>query len=341
MYVEDEAKPNELHPDAVTISFVIPALNEERNIGRTLSSITSAAERKFAFEIILCDNGSSDRTRDIARDSGATVYDCTHRSIGAMRNFGASRARGEVLVFLDADVSLTKQWGNCIVGTLAELERSPDVIMGSQCLPPDSRGLLNRYWFASFGNGALTHLGSGHMVMRKSLFERLGGFAEHLRTGEDYDLCKRVERIGGKVVENPALEVIHDGFPENLREFVRRECWHGAGDLTSLAFAVRSKVVLAGLLHLGLQVAAVSSLAVGRAGLAGAMLGALVVFLLVTSLAKFRGRPASHIVVNAYVLYWYFWGRNLALIWRIGAATRSKLQYLIRYSRSAALSRRL
>lgn len=86
------------------ISFIVPAYNEELLIGRSVSSIHAAArECGIDYELIVVDDASTDRTADIARELGARIVRVEKRQIAAVRNAGANEARGDLLVFIDAD----------------------------------------------------------------------------------------------------------------------------------------------------------------------------------------------------------------------------------------------
>jgi len=92
----------------MSISVIVPAYNEERYLGKTLKCIQKAKEfllKKDAVttEIIVVDNGSTDSTSDIAFSFGARVVTETKHNIARVRNAGASLAKGNVLVFIDAD----------------------------------------------------------------------------------------------------------------------------------------------------------------------------------------------------------------------------------------------
>jgi glycosyltransferase involved in cell wall biosynthesis len=94
----------------IRYSFVIPAYNEEALIGRTIEILRgSASHLKGAFEIVVANDDSNDRTPEIAREKGARVIDVKKRQIAAVRNAGASIATGEILVFVDADTLVPKE----------------------------------------------------------------------------------------------------------------------------------------------------------------------------------------------------------------------------------------
>ena len=86
------------------ISFVIPAHNEAQLLARTLRALHVAArEIGQPFEVIVCDDASTDSTPSIAEAHGARVVSVAHRKISSTRNSGAKAATGDVLVFIDAD----------------------------------------------------------------------------------------------------------------------------------------------------------------------------------------------------------------------------------------------
>src|SRR5215212_5498497 len=90
------------------LSFVIPAYNEEFELGRTLASIRTAAESiGRQYEIIVVDDASTDATPRIARDAGATLVQIQRRQIAASRNAGARAAHGDILFFIDADTRIS------------------------------------------------------------------------------------------------------------------------------------------------------------------------------------------------------------------------------------------
>ena len=89
------------------VSIVVPAFNEEKMLPRSLSAIgeaTSAFSKiGWETELVVCDNNSTDRTPDIAREKGATVVFEPVNQIARARNRGAAAATGDWLIFVDAD----------------------------------------------------------------------------------------------------------------------------------------------------------------------------------------------------------------------------------------------
>src|SRR6187401_2546512 len=91
----------------VKISVIVPAFNEEKLIAATLGSIRAAAvslaQLGWEFELVVCDNNSTDGTAGLARTAGAKVVFEPVNQIGRARNAGAAAASGDWLIFVDAD----------------------------------------------------------------------------------------------------------------------------------------------------------------------------------------------------------------------------------------------
>ena len=90
------------------VSFIVPALNEEKCLEKTLRSI-KAQKTKLKFEIIVVDGGSKDKTVEIAKKY-ARVPREKSRSISSARNMGAELGKGKLLVFIDADTVLPRDY---------------------------------------------------------------------------------------------------------------------------------------------------------------------------------------------------------------------------------------
>jgi hypothetical protein len=301
-------------PGGPTLSFVIPAFNEEKLISRTIEAIHRLVP-PISYEIVVVDNGSADATPRIAAELGATVIRQPGGTIGALRNRGVRASHGDTLVFLDADVVLTPEWAARIPASLEMLREEPAALTGYMCTVPADASWLERYWFAP--RQKASHIGSGHMVISRSFFDALEGFDESLATGEDYDLSRRGVALGGQIVADQRLKVEHLGFPRTIWAFLQREAWHGVGDYKSFAVFVRSKVaviaagfaVLHAVLLTGLLVGSLSTAAIAALTIVGVCLA--------SSYRQYRGQPLHVVLLNAGVFWVYYLGRTLALIRRV------------------------
>ncbi|MBI4681883.1 MAG: glycosyltransferase family 2 protein [Nitrospirae bacterium] len=97
--------------DSVLISFIMPALNEEECIGTSIRAIKSYSQG-YKCEIIVVDNGSTDRTAEIVRSEHVTLLQARNTTIAYARNKGVEESNGRILIFLDADVIVTASWGD-------------------------------------------------------------------------------------------------------------------------------------------------------------------------------------------------------------------------------------
>ena len=91
------------------ISIVVPAHNEEALLGRTLSALHESVRAIVEpYEIVVVNDASTDRTGEIALEQGARVIAVNHRQIAATRNAGAAATTGDILIFVDADTTVTE-----------------------------------------------------------------------------------------------------------------------------------------------------------------------------------------------------------------------------------------
>jgi glycosyltransferase involved in cell wall biosynthesis len=176
------------------VSVVVPVYNGERFLGDALASIRRQAVD--GVEIIIVNDGSTDRTDDVARafPHAAAYIAQENRGPSAARNRGIERSRAEIVTFLDAD----DIWPDgSLAGLLAVLEAKPHagIVQGltSDFWPPEVPGELPR-----LGSPGPPHLtfNVGGAAFRRSAFETAGLFNESLRYGEDLDLLFRARELG-------------------------------------------------------------------------------------------------------------------------------------------------
>ncbi len=296
----------------VLFSVIIPALNEEMMISKQIPHLRSVTSG-LPLEIVVADNGSTDNTMEAALKAGADEVIAVSGTIGRARNQAVQRGRGKVLVFLDADIFPHSDWAEM-------LNAISDDVLGSRLLTGATYGVppngtwIERYWFMPDHLKPKKYINSGHLIMSRTLFDELGGFDEHLRTGEDVELSARAVSNGAVVRDDSNLRVVHEGFPKTLRQFAKRELWHGTGDFQSMALFRKSKVAMAGtaVVHLLLS-ALTASLVTGNPWwLIGAT--ATVLFLsIIASIRKVRNAsPLTRLYTSALFVV-YFCARGLSL----------------------------
>ena len=181
------------------VSFVVPAHNEEPLLASTLRAIHDAAAAcRVEYEVIVADDASTDRTAQVAADSGAHVVSVQHRQIGATRNSGARASIGEVLVFVDADTLINKDVLRAALDIVAR-----GAVGGGAAVKFDGRVPL----YARALLPALTammrwmRLAAGCFVFcTRSAFEAAGGFDERLFGAEEIALSIALKKIGRFVI---------------------------------------------------------------------------------------------------------------------------------------------
>lgn len=297
------------------VSIVMPAFNESEAIDETLSRLKEFMPSGCSYEIIVVDNGSTDSTTDIAKRHGCIVLLRPCVSVASLRNAGAAEACGAVLIFIDADISVTQTWSQSIDRYCSAAARQRQ-IFGSEFLPAGDEGILDKYWFRLLlRNDKKSYVGSGHLIVSKLGFHEIGGFDEALKTGEDYEFCHRAKKMGYETLLVPDLAVVHRGYPKKIREFVRREAWHGTGDLVSLHSFFSSKVALAANAFVLLSVMFIAALGAAKWEWVLCALAAIVCLLGMVSCKKFPKLSAFERLVNSLLVGVYLFGRAMSPLW--------------------------
>lgn len=216
------------------ISFVIPVFNDEKNIGRCLRSIRHLHGPEDQYEVLILDNGSTDPTPQIIRELGFEFKVIPGVHVSALRNQGAAMARGTFLAFVDSDVELSPDW---IPNGLAGFE--DETVVATGCFPaiPVDATWVQKAWdvhqrgrLGKSEPQVIAWLPSMNLIVRRKVFELIGGFNEQLETAEDVDLCYRLGQFG-KILCVPKMEAIHWGEAPDLATFWRKEVWRGIGNL--------------------------------------------------------------------------------------------------------------
>ncbi len=190
------------------ISFIIPAYNEEKYISRCLESVILEAKRSsFDYEIIVVNNASSDRTKEVALSfSEVIVVDEPRKGIPNARQAGLAASQGDLIVNFDADSIMPQGWSDKI----GEVFTNDSIVaLSGPCIYHESSAAVNlmirAYYFFAF----LIHIISqdilkigavvqgGNSVLRRSALEKIGGYNTSIKFyGEDTDIAKRISKVG-------------------------------------------------------------------------------------------------------------------------------------------------
>ncbi len=214
----------------LTASVVTPVLNGAATIGDLLVALSEQVGAPRATEVIVVDNGSTDDTQTIVSRFPVTLLTETRRGPSAARNRGLRHARGEVVVFVDADVLPTRRW-------LAELVRpfaDPGVVVaGGRTLSYLPKTPAERFMAQmptskleyAFFRQHLPYVGAGNMAVRRQAALAIGGWNEELYAAEDLDFCIRLVRHYGCPILRPPDAVLFNR-QRTTAEALQQQAWH-------------------------------------------------------------------------------------------------------------------
>ena len=172
------------------ISVIIPAHNEENYIRKTIEMVN---KNTIPFELIVVCDSCADKTKEISTEYTSLAFEVDFMTVSKVRNFGVSKSSGDILVFLDADTIVSDNY-------LSEISKMSEIYdMGCAKSYSEHKTFLGRYiaWLNRFYGKK--NIG-GNFFVNKNLFQKLGGFNESMKRGEDTDLGERARGIGAHYV---------------------------------------------------------------------------------------------------------------------------------------------
>ncbi len=194
----------------MTVSFVIPAYNEEKRISQCLHSVMREREASGCrVEIVVVDNASTDRTAAIASAlPGVRVVREPRKGLLFARQRGFQESKGELLACIDADTILTRGW---IERAVRAFQRNPRLVCLSGPYVYHDLSSVTKLFVALWYLAALLLMGylvqyvfrrsamlqGGNYVVRRSALAEIGGYDTSIAFfGEDIDLACRLVRTG-------------------------------------------------------------------------------------------------------------------------------------------------
>lgn len=178
------------------LSLCIPAYNETGHLAACIGSVRASFEAlgRNDFEIVVCDNNSTDGTGELAAALGARVVFEPHNQIARARNAAARAATGEWLIFLDADSRLSPE----LLGATLAAMKEPATCGGGARIEFDQP---LQSWFVRFGLWSWTNISllcnwaaGSYVFCLRQAWEETGGFGEEVYAGEEITFSRRLKR---------------------------------------------------------------------------------------------------------------------------------------------------
>ncbi len=205
----DEFKP--------TVSVVVPVYNGEKTIDACIESLLALDYPKQAYEIVIVENGSTDRTVEIIQRYPVRLLHSLLRGPAAARNLGIAHSTGEIIAFTDADCIADREWLTRLVEPYKQAETggAGGAILAYQHSGRDVVEIFSELHspLVNFSSGEgefLPHLYTANASYRRSLLNRVNGFNARLIMAEDVDLAWRIQlQTGARLVYNAEAKVYH------------------------------------------------------------------------------------------------------------------------------------
>ncbi|MEA3266052.1 MAG: glycosyltransferase [Candidatus Fermentibacteria bacterium] len=208
------------------LSLIVPAYNEQDYLPALLNSVEIARSHhnteNTSMEVIIADNCSTDRTAEVALSYGCRVVRVEKTVIAAVRNAGAAAAKGDILMFVDADSVIHRDTFNAVERAMSE----PGIIGGATGIRMErmSPGIALSYW-AMVPMLWITGIDTGVVFCRKKDFIATDGYNEEVLFAEDVQFLMNLKQLGRsrdqKLVKLHSTRAI-----TSARKFDERGDWH-------------------------------------------------------------------------------------------------------------------
>lgn len=214
------------------ISVIVPAYNAVGTLGICLHALNQQTVPRDQYEVIVVDDGSTDKTASVAESFGVQVIRQRNKGPAAARNRGAEAAHGDVIAFTDADCEPASNW-------LFEITRpldDPDIVGVKGVYRTWQKTLIARFVQMEYEDKyvrlrrykAIDFVDTYSAAYRRRVFLQAGGFdpAFPRASGEDIDLSYRLSRLGCRMVFAPDAAVYHN-HPPHWQSYFRRKFYVG------------------------------------------------------------------------------------------------------------------
>lgn len=219
-----------MNKEPARLSIVIPAFNEEKRLRQTVQRIREACHASpdiaTAYEIIVCDNNSSDTTAAVAGQAGCQVIFEPVHQISRARNRGASIASGQWLLFIDADSWPSPELMGDVVALLSD---ETCIGCGSTIRVIDGPRWFKFVWESkNWSMRTFKWCPGAFLLCRRDAFREIGGFSEEHYLFEELDFVVRLKKYAGPLAQRFVILHKHP-FSTSGRRGIGHGFWWWAG----------------------------------------------------------------------------------------------------------------
>jgi glycosyltransferase involved in cell wall biosynthesis len=212
------------------ISIIIPVYNAGKSIEACLSSLRRQSVPSNSYEIIIVDDGSTDGGVEKPGQRGVRVIRQHNQGPAVARNSGTASAKGDILLFIDADCVAHTNW----IEEMLKPFNDPAVVGVVGAYKTHQSGLVPQFIqlefeerYRKYQQRETVDCAASHSAgFRRKVFLDMGGFSPSLLMNEDVDLSYRISHKGGKIIFNPGAIVYHQ-HPKTIRKYFITKFWRG------------------------------------------------------------------------------------------------------------------
>ncbi len=216
-----------------TVTAVVCAYNQEKVLQRCLSSLVAVDYP--GFEIIVCDDGSTDATAEISRRFPVRLLELPHSGLSVARNAGIQAATGEIVAFIDVDAACHPEWpyhlalsleGEAVVATGGPNSPMPDAAFTERAVAQSPGGPIH----VLITDDRAEHVPGCNMAFLKEALVQVDGFDPiYTAAGDDVDVCWKILDRGREIGFSPAAQVWHHRR-DSVSGYLRQQRGYGRAE---------------------------------------------------------------------------------------------------------------